>query len=117
MRNMNHPREVHLDIGTGLNTFAEHPICKTKTGWGHWNKDWRKSDLTQYGSGIVSYFQFLKYLGVMMILFYCLSLPNLILFFHGNKKEGEDIGINSKSFSAQGLQDLLYMFTFGNLGE
>jgi type IV secretory pathway VirB6-like protein len=42
----------------------------------------RKTDLNEYGVGLVLYFQFLKYVGIMMLILTLLSVPNMLVFYY-----------------------------------
>jgi hypothetical protein len=81
MRNIRHPRHVVYENQT--TNFVHHPLCTTKTGWSHCKRENRKTDFKEYGVGIVLYYQFLKYLQIMMFLFTIMNIPNYLLFFHG----------------------------------
>jgi len=84
MRHINHPREVDYDIQTDKTTFKQHSLCKASVGCSHCSKRRRQTDFKEYGTGIVLYYQLLKYLGIMMFLFTILSIPNYLLFYHGS---------------------------------
>jgi hypothetical protein len=106
MRNIRHPRHVTYEDQT--TSFEHHPLCGTKTGWSHWNREGRKTDLKEYGVGIVLYYQFLKYLQIMMLLFTIMNIPTLWLFYHGtvttrNVQEGNATNfVNNESIQAEG---------------
>jgi hypothetical protein len=84
VRHQQHPRLLRYDIKSDTSTYALHPLCGTNTGWSHCRRNRRQSDLKDYGVGLVLYFQFQKYLVVMMFLFTLLSIPTCILFYHGS---------------------------------
>jgi len=92
IRHFNHPREVSYDIENDKTSFKLHPICKTKVGCSHCNKRNRETDLKEYGVGIVLYFQFLKYLGIMMIIFSILSIPNYLCFYCASARTNAEQG-------------------------
>ena len=77
-------------------------IRGTKTGFlSCRNKEARQSDLSEYGVGIVLYFQFLKYLAALFLLLTILSLPSFLCF----------------SFGTTPGTPLMSKFTLGNLGQ
>ena len=83
MRNILHPRQVVYNLAYNETNFGQYPLCDTRTGWSHCLKRYRKTDLNDYGVGIVLYYQFLKYLGIMMLIASILSIPSYLLFYHG----------------------------------
>ncbi len=87
--------------------FKKHQICGTSTGNNCCLKSCRKSDLSQYGPGIVIYFQFVKFLIYIGVFLTLLSLPAFILYQSGSlitNKQNPD------------LTDLFSSFTLGNIG-
>lgn len=60
------------------------PICGTRTGSLSCLSRDRKSDLSQYGSGIVTYFQSLKYLTWVFFVMTILSIPSMTFYVSGN---------------------------------
>jgi hypothetical protein len=44
----------------------------------------RKSDFESYGTGIVVYFQFIKYLTFMFGILALLSIPSMVIYFFEN---------------------------------
>jgi hypothetical protein len=129
-RHQQHPRVLRYDMKSDTSTYALHPLCGTKTGWSHCRRSRRQSDLNDYGVGLVLYFQFQKYLVVMMFLFTVLSIPTCLLFYHGSvtfvavEEDGgviEHIHVAEATevtpFSSAHLNTLLAKFTLGNLGE
>lgn len=85
IRNTRHPRTPTLDRYTEDKKYELHSLCFSSMGWSHCRKSMRKNDFGQYGAGLVLYFQFLKYLSVMMFLFTLLSLPSYVLFSSGGR--------------------------------
>ena len=98
-----HQRYSFLKIA-GLLTTQPFSVWRTKTGWHCCKKEYRKSELSQFGPAVVLYFQFLKLLIIMAIIGTVLSLPAYFLYFSGNSK---DLGDVKSFFNA---------FTLGNLG-
>jgi len=101
--NRNHPRIKENKDGSGMK-YAKRPIWGTKTGTHSFRAKSRESDLKMYGTGIVVYFQFLKYMACVFILMTVLSIPSLIFFFSGNK---------SSDYS---FKSLVSQFSVGNIG-
>jgi hypothetical protein len=99
-----HPRKWTYD-GMGRSKWTLRPICGTNTGFFSMRKENRESDLQEYGSGIVLYFQFLKYLGCVFFVLSLLSLPSMFFFYSGNM---------SHEGSMKGIITALSM---GNIGE
>ena len=83
MRNKRHPRQVVHNLAYNETRFDEYGLCDTRIGCSHCMKAYRKTDLNEYGVGIVLYYQFLKYLGIMMLIASILSIPSCLLFYHG----------------------------------
>ena len=83
-RHLNHPRKLSVNKDTKKSTYTFFPLCGTKTGWSHCKRERRQSELKEYGVGLVLYFQFQKYLAIMMIVCCFLSIPSLTLFYHGS---------------------------------
>lgn len=77
-----HPRSTVME--NGVPVYKKWSIFGTHTGYFSYNKSWRKSDMQEYGIGIVLYFQFLKYLGCVFFLLTLLSLPSMYLFYKAN---------------------------------
>ena len=93
--------EFNLDAENGLSReklrkeiTARHPrhpsgrkfgICSTRTGGHSFNQKARHSDISAYGTGIVVYFQTLKYMACLYFLMSILSLPAMILYSKGAK--------------------------------
>ena len=129
VRHQQHPRLLKYDIKSDTSAYTLHPLCGTKTGWSHCRRNRRQSDLNDYGVGLVLYFQFQKYLVVMMCLFTLLSIPTCLLFYHGSvtyigiEAEGEIDHVHLVAdssptpFSSAHLNAVLAKFTLGNLGE
>jgi len=55
-RDKKHPREVVQNEETGEIVYKKWRICGTKTGCYSIFQSQRKSDLEQYGEGVVAYF-------------------------------------------------------------
>lgn len=117
-------------------TFGHHNVIGTHTGWAHCQKRMRASELKEYGVGIVLYFQFIKYLGCMLLLCTLISTPNYLLFYHGlhnadnardspaamgGEQAASEEQVNNNAPAAEGseleITDYLSWFTVGNLGE
>lgn len=60
------------------------PICGTKTGSLSCLQRDRKSDLSEYGPGIVTYFQSLKYFTWVFLVMTILSIPSMTFYVSGN---------------------------------
>ena len=86
VRNAQHPRTVKLDHTTEEKKYVEHS-CFSTMGWSHCTKNMRKTEYARYGAGIVLYFQFLKYICLMLFLFSVLSIPSYIMFSTGRGAE------------------------------
>lgn len=84
-----------------------YKIWKTKTGNFCCFKSFRESDLTQYGPGIVIYFQFLKFLIYIGLFMTLISMPAFILYQSGSL-------ITNKA--NPDLTDLFSSFSLGNIG-
>ena len=76
------------------------------TGWPCCCQRARKSGLNTYGTGVVIYFQFLKFLMILYFLLGALSLPAFIFYYSGNT-------ISSSS----DLKSTLSALSLGNIGE
>ena len=87
IRNTRHPRALELDEDSHEQRVVLHSLCFSKLGWSHCNKNMRKTDYGVYGVGVVLYFQFLKYLCVMMFLFTILSVPSYLMFSNGMRSK------------------------------
>ena len=79
-------------------------IWKTKTGRVSRSRASRKSDLEEYGVGIVVYFQFVKYIACVYFIMAVLSLPAMFFFYYGNK--------NKASWT-----DMITKVSVGNIGD
>ena len=74
----------------------KHPIFDTITGWHWFTKAARASDFTAYGVGITLYFQFLKFLAIMFLIFSLVSGPAYIFFASGNpSRQDGDSGLKA----------------------
>jgi pilus assembly protein TadC len=87
--------------------FKRHKICGSKTGNNCCMAKFRKSDFTQYGPGVVIYFQFIKYWATIMFLLTLFSLPAFIFYYSGN--------IISRMKNPD-MTDVFTAFTLGNIG-
>ena len=89
--------------------YVHFPICKTNTGWFHCSTDYTHSDIAdELGLGISIYFKQLKALVIMLSVCVLLSIPSMILFYHG-----------SYNVTTDGFRDTKSMFaslTLGNIG-
>ena len=84
MRHMNHLRQATPDALNNKVSFGYHSVCGTTTGQLCCLRKWRATDMSQYGNGIVLYFQLLKFLGALMLWMTICSLPNYLMFYHGS---------------------------------
>ena len=105
IRNMNHPRFINDEMVDKKDKFQYHSVCGTKTGWSHCLRGMRKSDMNEYGVGMVLYFQFLKYIGVIMLICTIISAPSILINYH------------SKDAISDSYNHQIAQFTVGNLGE
>ena len=90
-RDLLHPRVPVFDHTVDYQKYQKHSFCTSGTGWSHCKKSMRKTDFNVYGVGVVLYFQFLKYLMVIMFLLSVLSLPSMLIFYHGQQVYEEDV--------------------------
>ena len=81
--NQRHIREEYLDKNN-RRKMRPRRLCKTQTGFLSCWKRCRKSDLDNYGVGVVFYFQFLKYMACSYFFMAVLSIPSMYIFYHGN---------------------------------
>ena len=99
-RDQNHPRKRD-EFGE----LKSMPVCGTKTGAHNcFSRQARESDLSEYGVGIVVYFQFLKYMACVFLILGILSVPTMIFSFYGTKPDGSFTSIASS-------------ISIGNLGQ
>jgi hypothetical protein len=104
-----HPREVSFDPRTGEPEYKKHPICRgTSTGWPCCTRNIRKSDLSQYGTGVVVYFQFLKFMVLTYLGLFLLSVPAFILYYSGNA---------FMSTRNSEFKSVIAQFSLGNIGQ
>lgn len=81
-----HPRVKVVSEDSKVVTLRKRPICASKTGSHNCcSRAQRKSDFQEYGVGTVLYFQFLKYMGCMFVLFFILAIPAMLFFFYGTE--------------------------------
>jgi len=74
----------------------------------HWfTKQARASDFTTYGVGITLYFQFLKFLATIFLIFSLISGPAYIFFASGNP---------SREDGNSDLKSQLASLSLGNIG-
>jgi hypothetical protein len=102
-----HPRRVvraRTRDDPGLEKFSI--CCGTKTGYPSCSRKSRQSDFQEFGTGIVVYFQFIKYLTVMFIILALLSIPSMIVFFSGDTSGFEP-----------GFKSIITVFSVANLGN
>ena len=104
MINHVHPRSESVDPVTKNVVREPLPCCGTKTGMFSCFKKLGRSDLQPYGTGVVAYFQFLKYLIFMFTVMIILSGPSLCFYFSGNKSVVKD------------FRSLIVSFSLGNIG-
>ncbi|TNV86581.1 hypothetical protein FGO68_gene17344 [Halteria grandinella] len=104
---INHPREITYDT-KGKAMYTKHPICRTSTGWPCCTRKSRESDLSQYGAGLVLYFQFIKFLILVYAGLFILSLPCFVLYFSGNA---------FSNTAESEFKNFLAQFTIGNIGQ
>lgn len=101
----NHPRLEVIHPTTGQARKEKLSICGTKTGcYNICSRKLRDSDFKPYGTGIVAYFHFLKYLMFMYLVMIILSGPALCFYFSGNWGVIKD------------FRTLIVSFTLGNIG-
>jgi hypothetical protein len=93
-------------MDSATSTVKREPLscCGTKTGMYSCFKKLSKSDLQPYGTGVVAYFQFLKYLIFMFTVMIILSAPAMCFYFSGNKSVVKD------------FRSLIVSFSLGNIG-
>ena len=98
----NHARvEVYKD---GDLTQEYRSIWETKTGRLSFDKRTRRSDLKEYGVGIVIYFQFVKYMSCLYFCLGLLSVPAMALFWASGESKVAD------------LNELITATSLGNIG-
>eukprot|EP00347_Sterkiella_histriomuscorum_P010278 403376914 len=96
------------NIGKSMYEWSRHfTVFGTRTGWHLPCRRVRQTDLGDLGVGFCVYFKMLKFFMILFLLFAILSLPAYLLFFSGNKTEGEEITIKF----------ILSAFTLGNIGQ
>ena len=101
--NKTHPRKQTTNE-EGYTEYQKHLVCKTKTGCHDCcSRERRRSELEQYGVGSVLYFQFLKYMGMMFCINFCLAIPAIIFYFQGNELPSASL---SKIVTAASLGNL-----------
>ena len=91
----------------GAQKYQRHSICFSMTGSVCCMTKFRKSDFTKYGSGVVIYFQFIKFWTMIMFFLSLLSAPAFIFYYSGN--------ILSVMKNPD-MKDVFTAFTIGNLG-
>lgn len=80
-----HPREVYT-TEDGKQKKRPRPVCRTRTGSFSCCHSWRRSDLAEYGEGIVSYFQLLKYMSILYFVAAVVSIPTMLFYSSGNSE-------------------------------
>ena len=89
-----HPREEYTEEEPGKKQrtkLRKRRICATRTGC-HWcTPSFRKSDLAEYGMGMVIYFQFVKYMACMYCMMTVISIPAMIFYFSGKPAQNFEI--------------------------
>jgi hypothetical protein len=70
--------------------MEKRPIWGTDTGRFNLTNS-VKSDLVDYGSGAVIFFQFLKFMGFLFAILLVLSLPSLVIYWSSYSQNSESI--------------------------
>ena len=117
-REKNMPHEIQLVAATntdGLPVLAsrKHPLWATQTGYHPCCARRSRSDLDQYGSGVVLYFKLLKWGFWLFFVLSLLYVPALVLFYSGDAQNGS----GTSGGGAYSVVTALSQFTLGNLGE
>lgn len=95
-----HPRKYTKEEG-----YIEWPICSTNFGqFSNRNKN-RVTAMSEYGAGIVLYFQFMKYMICLFVLLSILSIPSILLFASGNLT------------APMNVKDAIVVTSLGNIGQ
>jgi len=104
-----HPRLSQFDpSGKRKKIFTEHPICGTSTGNHLCCKVFRKTDIANYGVGVVLYFQFLRHLVLTFFIMSLMSVPAYIFYFSGNS--------SGQKLDTSNVKNLMTAFSLGNIG-
>ena len=80
-----HPRQVYTTVD-GKQKRKQRPICRTRTGCFSCCHSLRRSDLAEYGEGIVNYFQLLKYMALLYFVAALISIPTMLFYSSGNSE-------------------------------
>lgn len=99
-KNRNHPRTM-ID-----GQPKPWPLCKAATGFPTTDSKFRRSDLEQYGTGVVLYFQFIKYLCLLFAVSMVLAVPSMVIFVSGNTQARDS-----------DFKSAISMFSLGNIGS
>ncbi|TNV86148.1 hypothetical protein FGO68_gene10021 [Halteria grandinella] len=102
-----HPRIIQYDNQTKKNIYIEHAVCGTNTGISCCGKTSRQSEFAPYGVGIVLYFQFLKFIALVLFFATLMSIPSYIFYFSGN----------SSALQQKNAKSILTAFSLGNIGQ
>jgi len=89
-RNRNHPRKTIIHPENGEIEYRKMSVIFTKVGSYSCFKENRRSDLAQYGPGVVAYFQFLKFLILIFFIMSVLAAPSMTFYFSGNNSAVKD---------------------------
>lgn len=118
-RNINHPRAITCDQENKKTIYKKHGICSTRTGCSHCLKNMRNNDMNAYGVGIVLYFQFLKYVGIVMFVLSLISVPSFLIFMNGTNQYEQPTGSFFKNNEDlySNFNKIIYSFSLGNIGE
>lgn len=81
-----------------------YPICLTNTGIIGCGKESNKSDLHQYGLGIINYFKTLKAFSIIFFIIIIVNIPLYIMYTQSNSAK-----------KAVSYQDALFKTTIGNI--
>jgi len=99
--NLAHPRTYHKK------RYSLWPICTTNVGCLCCKRSLHTSDLAQYGTGVVLFFQFLKYMSVVFFFLTVLAIPQMVL--------SVSFKVNlQKTWSTSHYKGTLRLLTLGN---
>ncbi|CDW82912.1 UNKNOWN [Stylonychia lemnae] len=79
--------------------------CGSKTGWHCCGC--KHSDLGEMGVGVTVYFKMLKFLMILFLWFFLLSLPSFLFYYSGNQISTEKLT----------LKHIITAFSLGNIGQ
>ena len=74
-RNLAHPRTYNLNPDTGNWEYKKWPIIESETGCLSCKSETHKSDFVQYGTGVVLFFQFTKFMTFIFFFLVLMSIP------------------------------------------